>query len=84
MALQLACADFTFPLLSHDQSLQLIKLLGAEGWAITLHDEGMSAEQLAEVRDQLEARFEIPVLRPLVDNLRSLARFIRNKLEEAS
>ena len=30
MALQLACADFTFPLLSHDQSLQLIKLLGVD------------------------------------------------------
>jgi len=69
---------------SLEEELELIKLLGAEVWAITLHDEGMSAEQLAEVRDQLEARFEIPVLRPLVDNLRSLARFIRNKLEEAS
>ena len=30
MALQLACADFTFPLLSHDDSLQLIKLLGVD------------------------------------------------------
>lgn len=30
MALQLACADFTFPLLSHDDSLRLIKLLGVD------------------------------------------------------
>jgi sugar phosphate isomerase/epimerase len=31
MKLKLACADFTFPLLSHDQVLDLIALLGFEG-----------------------------------------------------
>lgn len=30
MALRLACADFTFPLVTHDESLQLIKLLGVD------------------------------------------------------
>lgn len=34
-----ACADFTFPLLSHDKALQLIALLGFEGVDIGLFEE---------------------------------------------
>lgn len=34
-----ACADFTFPLLTHDQSLKLISLLGFEGVDIGLFEE---------------------------------------------
>ena len=34
-----ACADFTFPLLSHDQSLQLISLLEFKGVDIGLFDQ---------------------------------------------
>ena len=36
MKLQFACADFSFPLLSHDQSLSLIALLGVTGVDIGL------------------------------------------------
>ncbi|WP_165223417.1 sugar phosphate isomerase/epimerase family protein [Aquisphaera insulae] len=38
MKLRLACADFTFPLLSHDQSLRLIAMLGFEGVDIGLFE----------------------------------------------
>jgi sugar phosphate isomerase/epimerase len=38
MRLRLACADFTFPLLPHDQSLQLIAMLGFEGVDIGLFE----------------------------------------------
>ena len=38
MALKLACADFTFPLLSHDNSLDLIAMLGFEGVDIGLFE----------------------------------------------
>lgn len=38
MDLRLACADFTFPLLSHEESLQLIALLGMEGVDIGLFE----------------------------------------------
>jgi len=31
MKLKLACADFTFPLLSHDKSLDLVAMLGFQG-----------------------------------------------------
>ena len=34
-----ACADFTFPLLSHDNVLQLIAMLGFEGVDIGLFEE---------------------------------------------
>ncbi|MEM7031478.1 MAG: sugar phosphate isomerase/epimerase family protein [Chloroflexota bacterium] len=36
---KLACADFTFPLLSHDHSLNLISMLGFEGVDIGLFEE---------------------------------------------
>ena len=39
MAHRFACADFTFPLLTHDQSLKLIAMLGFEGVDIGLFEE---------------------------------------------
>ena len=36
---KLACADFTFPLLSHDQALSLIAILGFEGVDIGLFED---------------------------------------------
>jgi len=38
MKLRLACADFTFPLLSHGQSLRLIALLGFDGVDVGLFE----------------------------------------------
>ena len=38
MKLKLACADFTFPLLSHEQSLDVIQMLGFEGVDIGLFE----------------------------------------------
>ncbi len=39
MKARLACADFTFPLLPHDGSLQLVSMLGFEGVDIGLFEE---------------------------------------------
>ena len=39
MTHKLACADFTFPLLTHDQALSLIAMLGFEGVDIGLFEE---------------------------------------------
>lgn len=39
MAHKLACADFTFPLLTHDQALSLIAILGFEGVDIGLFED---------------------------------------------
>ncbi len=50
-----ACADFTFPLLSHDQALDLIALLGFEGIDIGLF-EGRSHLQPSQEFRQLQRR----------------------------
>jgi len=39
MKVKLACADFTFPLLSHQEALQLIAMLGFDGVDIGLFEE---------------------------------------------
>ena len=39
MKLRLACADFTFPILPHDQVLQLIAMLGIKGVDIGLFED---------------------------------------------
>ena len=39
MKLKLSCADFTFPLVSHDESLDLIQMLGFEGVDIGLFEK---------------------------------------------
>ena len=39
MKLELACADFTFPILPHDQALQVISMLGIEGVDIGLFQD---------------------------------------------
>lgn len=39
MAYRFACADFTFPLLAHDQALKLIAMLGFEGVDIGLFED---------------------------------------------
>ena len=38
MKLKLACPDFTFPLLKHEQALQLIAMLGMKGVDIGLFE----------------------------------------------
>ena len=57
MTLKLACADFTFPLLPHDKSLDLIALLGFEGVDIGLF-EGRSHLWPSRVFADLEASAE--------------------------
>ena len=39
MKLKLACSDFTFPLLPHDQCLQIISMLGLKGVDIGLFED---------------------------------------------
>ena len=39
MAPRFACADFAFPLLTHDQALKLIAMLGFDGVDIGLFEE---------------------------------------------
>ena len=57
MTLKLACADFTFPLLSHENALQLIAMLEFKGVDIGLFEErshlfpSASSRMLPNLRD---------------------------------
>jgi sugar phosphate isomerase/epimerase len=48
--LKLACADFTFPILPHDQVLQLIALLGIKGVDIGLFEDRSHLQPSTELR----------------------------------
>ena len=39
MKLRLACADYTFPILPHDQVLQIISMLGLKGVNVALFED---------------------------------------------
>jgi len=51
MIFPLACADFTFPLLSHENSLDLISMLGFDGVDIGLFEGRSHLTPSQEFRD---------------------------------
>lgn len=51
MKLKLACADFTFPLLPHDQALQVIAMLGIKGVDIGLFQDRSHLQPSTEFRN---------------------------------
>ena len=51
MKAKLACADFSFPLLKHDQSLQLIAMLGIKGVDIGLFENRSHLQPSSEFKN---------------------------------
>jgi sugar phosphate isomerase/epimerase len=51
MGFKLACADFTFPLLSHENSLDLISMLGFDGVDIGLFEGRSKLQPSSEFKD---------------------------------
>ena len=51
MKLKLACADFTYPILSHDQSLQMISMLGLKGVDIGLFQDRSRLQPSSEFKN---------------------------------
>jgi sugar phosphate isomerase/epimerase len=66
MTYKLACADFAFPLLTHEQSLKLIAMLGFEGVDIGLFEE---RSHLWPSREFANVDRAAGVLRQLTDSL---------------
>ena len=62
------------------EEIELIRLLGAEVWGISLFTRGLDEVQSAKVSAELEARHELPVVRPLEDGVERLVTAIRKKL----
>lgn len=53
------------PLAPIDGEIELVGLLGAEVWGVTLHEEGLTREEAADRRQELEEALGIPVALPL-------------------
>jgi uncharacterized NAD-dependent epimerase/dehydratase family protein len=64
-----------------EEEIDLIGLLGAEVWAVTLSEEGMTLEEAHEARSRLTEELEIPVVLPLRDDLGDLVEIIKNKID---
>lgn len=64
-----------------DEEVALIRLLGAEVWAVTLHTRGMSREAAATAQQRLEADLGLPVVLPLEEGVGRLVSVIREHLQ---
>jgi uncharacterized NAD-dependent epimerase/dehydratase family protein len=63
-----------------DEEIDFIGLLGAEVWAVTLSEEGMTAQDSEEVRHRMAKELGIPVVLPLRDDLDDLVEIIKNRI----
>jgi len=64
-----------------EEEIHLIRCLGAEVWAVTLNEEGMTFELAQEARSGLTERLAIPVILPLRDDLGYLVEIIKSNIE---
>jgi uncharacterized NAD-dependent epimerase/dehydratase family protein len=64
-----------------EEEIDLIGLLGAEVWAVTLSEEGMALEEAHEARSRLAEELGIPVMLPLRDDLNDLVEIIKNRID---
>jgi uncharacterized NAD-dependent epimerase/dehydratase family protein len=62
--------------------IELIRMYGAQTLAVTLNGEGGSRQALAEYRDELARRLQIPVVSPLDDGTQSLLPVIRKYISQ--
>ena len=59
------------------EEVELIRLLGAEVWAVTLNEQGLSPDEAEAARSRIAAELGLPVYLPLRDDLSGLAARIR-------
>ena len=62
------------------EEIELIRLLGAEVWAVTLNEQGLSAGAAEDARGRLAAELGVPVFLPLHDDLSPLVEVIRQRI----
>ncbi len=63
-----------------EEELELIRLLGAEVWAVTLNETGTSASEAERVRADLERQLGVPVVAPLRHGVERLAEQVIDRL----
>jgi uncharacterized NAD-dependent epimerase/dehydratase family protein len=62
---------------SVETEIELIRLYGAKTLAVTLNEEAMTEKQMIEYKNELAAKINIPVIRPLKEGVQSLLPVIR-------
>jgi uncharacterized NAD-dependent epimerase/dehydratase family protein len=65
-----------------DEELALLRLLGAEVWAITLNEDDMDQERGEEIRAALQEEHGLPVVRPLRGGTEELARIVTDRIRK--
>ena len=63
------------------EEIEMIRLMGVEVWALTLHDENLDAESGRVIQRRLASELEIPVVFPLLDGVDEVADEILRRLE---
>jgi uncharacterized NAD-dependent epimerase/dehydratase family protein len=61
------------------EDVELIRLLGAEVWAVTLHGDGLDESRLERARSELARELALPVLLPLRDGGSELVGLLRRR-----
>ena len=64
-----------------EEEIELIGLLGAEVWAVTLSEENMVPEDSEDIRLRMAQKLGIPVVLPLLDDLGDLVDIIKNRID---
>ena len=62
------------------EEIEMIRLMGADVWALTLHEEGLDEERGREIQQQLARDLEIPVVFPLRDGVEFLVDGLLHRL----
>jgi uncharacterized NAD-dependent epimerase/dehydratase family protein len=66
---------------SIEEEIELIRLLGAEVWAVTLNQENLADQEAEEARSRLAGELGIPVVLPLRDDLGDLVEIIKGRID---
>ncbi|MFQ5571354.1 MAG: DUF1611 domain-containing protein [Rhodothermales bacterium] len=63
------------------EEIALIRLLGAEVWAVTVNTKGLTREQAFEAKARLAEEIQLPVALPLEEGLDGVVSVIRHRLK---
>jgi uncharacterized NAD-dependent epimerase/dehydratase family protein len=64
-----------------EEEIEFIGLLGAEVWAVTLSEEGMTSEDPEKIRLRMAEKLGVPVVLPLRDDLNKLVKIIKSRID---
>ncbi len=76
--------DFGCTIPPIEEEVELIRLLGADVWAVTLYTKGLTPEEARDARDRLADTLNLPVVLPLEDGVGELVDVVRERIRVSS